>query len=402
MRRSIDIILLAGMVFFLSAKVTGQNRKDLEQQRMQIIREIEKTTKELEKTRQSKEKNLGQLKALEDQVASRKKLLENLKTEVTVNENLISENENRIIQLQKKQTEISRQYSAIVRNVYLRNQSNSKWSYLLSSKNLNSLVMRWRYMHQFDNYTSQKLEELKQITGDIHSKNEDIRIAREKNLENLDATAKNMSILEKEQKEKDALVKKLEKEESKLKTALRKRERERENLNNAIEKVIIAELSKKSEKADKPSTGATTAASRKEVDNSGFANNKGALGWPVKNGKITGRFGTHPHPTLKNVQVSNNGTDFTLNGPENVTCVYDGEAVGVTFIPGFDNMIIIRHGNYYTVYSRIREVTVSKGQKVKRGQVIGRVGPNEEGTTEFHFELWKEKSKLDPEQWFGR
>lgn len=402
MKRSINQLLLFGFLICLAANASGQSRKDLEQQRMQIIKEIEKTSRELEKTQKSREKSQSQLKALEDKLASRKKLLQNIQTEVTVNENLIVQNEGRIAELQQRQAEITQQYKSIIRSAYLRNQSNSKWSYLLSSKNLNSLVIRWRYIHQFENYTAQKLAELKQVTGDIHSKNDDIREARQRNLENLDATAKNMSLLEKEQKEKDALVKKLEKEESKLRTALKKRERERESLNNAIEKVIIAELSKKSEKTEKPASGTASSATKKEVDNSGFANNRGALSWPVKNGRITGRFGTHPHPTLKNVQVSNNGTDFTLSGPENVTCVYDGEAVGVTFIPGFENMIIIRHGNYYTVYSRIREVSVSKGQKVKRGQVIGRLAPNEEGVTEFHFELWKEKSKLDPEQWFGR
>lgn len=397
MRRSIDLLILVWMMSGLVFVSFGQSRKDLEKQRMQIIKDIEKTSKELEKTKKTKEKNISQLKALEDQLATRKKLLENLKAEVTLNENLITDNEKRIGELQTKQQEISRQYKSVIRSAFLRNMSNSKWSYLLSSQNLNNFVIRWRYIHQFENYADHKLTELKRITGEIHDKNEDIRMARQQNLETLDATSKNMTLLQKEQKEKDALVKKLEKEEGKLRTSLKKRESEREKLNAAIEKIIIAELSKKSEKSE-----TTAAASKRAADNTGFANNRGALNWPVNSGKITGRFGTHPHPSLKNVQVSNNGVDFTLPGPENVHCVYEGEVVGVTFIPGFENMIIIRHGNYYTVYSRIKEVTVSKGQKVKRGQTLGRVGPDAEGNTEFHFELWKEKSKLDPESWFNR
>ena len=141
---------------------------------------------------------------------------------------------------------------------------------------------------------------------------------------------------------------------------------------------------------------------KKEVDNSGFAKNKGALSWPVSKGKITGAFGTHPHPTIKNVQISNNGIDFTLPSADNVVCVYDGEVVGVTNIPGFKNMVIIKHGSYYTVYSKLDNVVISKGQQIKRGQTIGNVEVNEEGVAEVHFELWKDKSKMNPQPWFNR
>ena len=388
------IILLVLMGNLLVA----QSRQELEKQRLKIIKDIEKTSKALDNNKKTQEKNITQLKALEEQVSSRKSLINNLQSEVKLNEKLITQNESKIQELRQRHAALKDQYDKILRINYLKKLSNSKWSYLLSSESLNNLLVRWRYIHQFDQFTKQKMKEIQSLTGEIQLTNETIAQDREKNLKAMEQTTTNMKTLEKEQKEKDALVKKLALEEDKLKTNLKNREKEREKLNVAIEKIIIAAL----EKAREKEKSDEKLVKKKEVDNSGFAKNKGALSWPVSKGKITGAFGTHPHPTIKNVQISNNGIDFTLPSGDNVVCVYDGEVVGVTNIPGFKNMVIIKHGSYYTVYSKLDNVVISKGQQIKRGQTIGNVEVNEEGVAEVHFELWKDKSKMNPQPWFNR
>ena len=388
------IILLVLMGNLLVA----QSRQELEKQRLKIIKDIEKTSKALDNNKKTQEKNITQLKALEEQVSSRKSLINNLQSEVKLNEKLITQNESKITELRQRHAALKDQYDKILRINYLKKLSNSKWSYLLSSESLNNLLVRWRYIHQFDQFTKQKMKEIQSLTGEIQLTNETIAQDREKNLKAMEQTTTNMKTLEKEQKEKDALVKKLALEEDKLKANLKNREKEREKLNVAIEKIIIAAL----EKAREKEKSDEKLVKKKEVDNSGFAKNKGALSWPVSKGKITGAFGTHPHPTIKNVQISNNGIDFTLPSGDNVVCVYDGEVVGVTNIPGFKNMVIIKHGSYYTVYSKLDNVVISKGQQIKRGQTIGNVEVNEEGVAEVHFELWKDKSKMNPQPWFNR
>ncbi|MBK9583314.1 MAG: peptidoglycan DD-metalloendopeptidase family protein [Saprospiraceae bacterium] len=388
------IILLVMMGNLLVA----QSRQELEKQRLKIIKDIEKTSKALDNNKKTQEKNITQLKALEEQVSSRKSLINNLQSEVKLNEKLITQNESKIQELRQRHAALKDQYDKILRINYLKKLSNSKWSYLLSSESLNNLLVRWRYIHQFDQFTKQKMKEIQSLTGEIQLTNETIAQDREKNLKAMEQTTTNMKTLEKEQKEKDALVKKLALEEDKLKANLKNREKEREKLNVAIEKIIIAAL----EKAREKEKSDEKLVKKKEVDNSGFAKNKGALSWPVSKGKITGAFGTHPHPTIKNVQISNNGIDFTLPSGDNVVCVYDGEVVGVTNIPGFKNMVIIKHGSYYTVYSKLDNVVISKGQQIKRGQTIGNVEVNEEGVAEVHFELWKDKSKMNPQPWFNR
>ena len=373
--------------------LVAQSRQELEKQRLKIIKDIEKTSKALDNNKKTQEKNITQLKALEEQVSSRKSLINNLQSEVKLNEKLITQNESKIQELRQRHAALKDQYDKILRINYLKKLSNSKWSYLLSSESLNNLLVRWRYIHQFDQFTKQKMKEIQSLTGEIQLTNETIAQDREKNLKAMEQTTTNMKTLEKEQKEKDALVKKLALEEDKLKANLKNREKEREKLNVAIEKIIIAAL----EKAREKEKSDEKLVKKKEVDNSGFAKNKGALSWPVSKGKITGAFGTHPHPTIKNVQISNNGIDFTLPSGDNVVCVYDGEVVGVTNIPGFKNMVIIKHGSYYTVYSKLDNVVISKGQQIKRGQTIGNVEVNEEGVAEVHFELWKDKSKMNPQ-----
>lgn len=386
------------IVVLMSNLLIAQSRQELEKQRLKIIKDIEKTSKALDNNKKTQEKNITQLKALEEQVNSRKSLINNLQSEVKLNEKLITQNESKIQELRQRHAALKDQYDKILRINYLKKLSNSKWSYLLSSESLNNLLVRWRYIHQFDQFTKQKMKEIQSLTGEIQLTNETIAQDREKNLKAMEQTTTNMKTLEKEQKEKDALVKKLALEEDKLKANLKNREKEREKLNVAIEKIIIAAL----EKAREKEKSDEKLVKKKEVDNSGFAKNKGALSWPVSKGKITGAFGTHPHPTIKNVQISNNGIDFTLPSGDNVVCVYDGEVVGVTNIPGFKNMVIIKHGSYYTVYSKLDNVIISKGQQLKRGQTIGNVEVNEEGVAEVHFELWKDKSKMNPQPWFNR
>jgi murein hydrolase activator len=396
--KSTDYIHLFVLILLGFNSLSGQTRKELEKQRMEIIKEIEKTSKVLDNTKKNKEQNLSKLKALEDQINARKKLVETLQREVSAGDQVINKNLKTLDSLYSKENILKDQYKSILRASYLKKLSNSEWSYLLSSENLNKLLFRWIYIKQFENFARKKSEEIKELTDKINKKNDAIQKEKQERLSVMSQTEKNMSLLSKEQREKDALVKKLSKEEQNLSAKLAKSQKERENLNTAIEKIILAELAKaKESEKTKPE-----AKKKAAIDNSDFAKNKGTLPWPASKGTITGQFGTHPHPTIKSLEVSNNGVDITIPGNDDIRCVFDGEVVGVTNIPGFKNMIIIRHGNYYTVYSKLENTTVTKGQQLKRGQVIGKVIADESGNAQLHFELWKDKSKLNPAAWISK
>ena len=133
--------------------------------------------------------------------------------------------------------------------------------------------------------------------------------------------------------------------------------------------------------------------------NDQFASNKGKLPWPVSKGLITDRFGTHPHPVLKGITVQNNGIDIQAEPGGTVKSLFNGTVASVTKIPGYDYMVMVRHGVYFTVYSRLQSVSVSKGDNVTTGQALGSLGSEE---PELHLEIWQDKTKLNPESWISK
>lgn len=133
--------------------------------------------------------------------------------------------------------------------------------------------------------------------------------------------------------------------------------------------------------------------------NSQFEANKGKLPWPVSKGLVTDHFGTHPHPVLKGVIVQNNGVDIQAESGATVKCLFNGTVSTVTKIPGYDYMVMVRHGLYFTVYSKLVSVNVKKGDEVTTGQALGRLA-NEE--PELHLEIWQDKNKLNPEVWIKK
>jgi murein hydrolase activator len=135
-----------------------------------------------------------------------------------------------------------------------------------------------------------------------------------------------------------------------------------------------------------------------------FSNNKGRFPWPVEHGVITDRFGEHPHPVLKKIMIQNSGIDITTQANENARAIFKGEVSKVVVISGGDMAVIVRHGNYLTVYSNLSEVYVKAGQKVDIRQDIGKIftDKDDDNKTVLKFQLWRESTKLDPEEWIQR
>jgi murein DD-endopeptidase MepM/ murein hydrolase activator NlpD len=139
-----------------------------------------------------------------------------------------------------------------------------------------------------------------------------------------------------------------------------------------------------------------------QVLSSSFASNKGKLPWPSEHGVITGRFGEHPHPVLKYVKVKNNGIDISTEKGALVRTVFNGKVSRVMSFPNLNKVVIIRHGEYLTVYSNLEEVNVKDGQTVTTKQLIGKIHTNpEDSKTDLHFEIWLGKSTQDPQEWLS-
>jgi septal ring factor EnvC (AmiA/AmiB activator) len=378
----------------ITFNASAQSRKDLEDQRARIIKEIQSTQLNLKAASDSKNKKLNELNALEDKINNRQKLLTNISTSLQLLNKEISQNDSTLIRLAKNIDEIKVQYNQLIRYSYLKKLSSNKWSYILSSKNLNDAFLRWRYTKQFEQYCMEKARELAEIEKSIDSKNmllKENKIQQEKLLKD---ESQQLTLLSNEKNQQKKLVKELSSEESKLKKTLDQQKSEREKLNKAIEDAILKELSKKEKTVDE------AAKKREIILSDAFSDNRGDLPWPINKGTVKSKFGIQPHPTIPGLKIDNNGIDIeaTVSGAE-VTSIYKGKVIGITAIPGYDNMVIIQHGDYYTVYSKLSSVAVSTDQEVTTGQLLGRLASDK---NELHVELWKKKSKIDPLKWLSK
>lgn len=210
--------------------------------------------------------------------------------------------------------------------------------------------------------------------------------------------------------------------EAVLKSQLDRQKKAKDNLNAQINAIIareIAEARKKAEaqnKARQSGTGEKTgekpglkpASAQPSVTpevrqlSDHFAANKGRLPWPVEKGFISERFGTHTHEKLDQVTVQNNGIDIETEAGMSARCIHKGTITAIISIPGMGKAVIINHGEYFTVYSKLKDISVSQGETVALKQNIGRIAPGEDGAYEVHLEIWYNQDKQNPEHWLAR
>lgn len=379
-------------------QVHGQGRKQLESKRNQLIEQIEYTSKLLKQSQQNKTATLEDYKLLQRQMKAREELLKNLRTELEKLDGELLSYADSITWLEK---EIALQETAIRRisqEQFFLKKNHNEWAYLLSATSWRSALLRWNVLSQLRINTRRQVEAYAQSKARMESFLEQRRLLREDQSMLMADAEKNVRTLESEAKVKKESLSQLEKQERNLRTDLERKNKERVALNKAIEAAIVAEL--KAAESEKETLRDAPEIARLSKN---FEQNKGKLPWPVSKGVVTGHFGKHAHPTLKQVTIVNNGIDIRTEAGAQAKALFDGKVVGIKFIPGYEQLVIVQHGSYYSVYSKLDEVAVEKGQQVKTGQVLGTVWRNQNsGIFELHLEIWNGKSQMDPEVWIAR
>ena len=293
------------------------------------------------------------------------------------------------------------EYTDLVRAAYRARLQHSWLTFILSSRSFNEAFRRWQYLRQYQRFRSRQAKLILATQESLQSKLVQLEKDREDKSVLL-STERNQHIaLGREKNAQDQLLNKLKKNEANILAQIKEQEAAKEELNQAIEQAIAAEMARirREERASRTSsTASNNRTSVSEEDSGAFASLKGRLRWPI-DGEITKRFGRQPHPTVKGVEISNNGIDISVNGRADVSVVADGAVVSTHFVPGYRNMVLVRHGNYYTVYSNLESVTVSSGTELKAGQTVGRISKQ---AGELHFEVWRQKERLNPERWIRK
>ena len=402
-------------IFSLSAQQSPRV-KELEKERLAALAEIDETNKLLNKNKQNTNDALNRIKLLDRQIASRKKVIALLNLEIA---SLGEEIGSKEIQTQslKKDLETKKQhYAASIRKMYLHKNNTDNLLFILASQSFAQSFRRMMYLKAYSDWQKKQADEIVEKQKVVDEDKKILAANRNDKLNLLSMRQSEEEKLTKEEENKKAEVEVLEKNKKKLQADLTKKENRAKALNRQIEKIIAEEVAKsereaKAEKATKAISGKNRTANVKggyamteseRTLSSSFAGNKGRLPFPLKgNYKIVGYFGVHHHKEFSKIETNNNGIDIETTAGNDAKAVFNGVVSRIFTLPGYNNSIIIRHGNYLTLYSNIDQVYVKQGEPVNTGQSLGKIYTDEEKGNSglLHFEIWKEQTKLDPMEW---
>ena len=411
----------------LPLSLNSQNsRKALEQKRLRVQREIAESQKILQNTQKEKSETLSQLSTLKRIIEQRAELIDNLQQDLLQTDNEI---QRQTIQLQilQQQFEAEKlQLHQTVKKAYKTRKSGQELAFVFSSNNMKQAFRRWKYLKKVSEHRNNQVENLKAqaFAVELALKNLGVVKFRKKILISTKESEKKQ--LEVDKNTKQVLVNNLSKKEKELAEKIRQKERQMAKLNAAISRAIAREIEaerKRKERLEarqarnnsKKSSGkssTTTAKSSEERSNSmtpesralseSFSSNRGILPWPVERGYITQTFGVHPHPEFKNITLQNNGIDIATSKGSSAKSVFKGTVSAILSIPGEGQAVLINHGEYFTVYSRLEEVYVQKGEQISTGTSLGKVMQDEEGKYTLQFQLWEGQEKQNPQSWLKR
>ena len=399
-------VLVVGCWLLIVIAAFGQNsRQELEEKRKQLLREIEQTTRLLKQTKENREAAYSTYVTLQRQITRRLQLIKTLQKEVLLILETVDRTTGAVEALKADVERLKSEYAEMVRHAYRQKLVHNDWLFVLSAKSFNDAFRRWQYLRQYDRYRQKQAQLVIDTQETLLAKIAALEKRKNEKERLIAAEERQSEMLGLEISTKNRILEELKSDENRLTRRLNAKEKAARKLTAAIEKIIKEEIEKarlEEERATanvnvSPTRSANSAAANLSSD---FRRSRGALPWPVKNGVITSYFGRQQHPTIKSVEIVNNGIDIRTDHGSHVQAIFEGTVVGTQFIPGFDYMVILKHGEYYSVYSNLQEVRVRKGDKVGIRQSLGIVSTDRKtNTAEVHFEIWREKTRLNPTDW---
>ncbi len=375
------------------------SESQLKKKREKLEAEIKYTNKLLSEVKKDKKTTLYQLNLLNKRINRRYDLIATLKREIYLLDQKIAQTDNALKKLSNDIDVLKKEYAKIAYALYRNNSGYNKLIFLFSAEDLNQAYQRLRYMEQLSVYVKKQAEELKAKEKEKSARLAQLNREKKTKKELLDKKSEEIARLEMEQQQKEATKRTLQGKEKKLRAQLRAKQQEAKKLTRQIEQTIANET-KPVTKKGKTVTYALTPEERKL--SASFVANKGKLPWPLEKGVISETYGIHKHPVLKHVQIKNNGINIATSKGASARAVFKGKVVSVARITNTNRAVIIKHGEYFTVYSNLEKVYVKPGQMVNTKDKLGMVHTDLDGKTELNFQVWKGKKTQNPAYWISR
>jgi Membrane-bound metallopeptidase len=404
------------LICLLSIGICAQNSKrlsDLQKKRKDALEQVENTAKMLKKNQVTTKNTIYRLNLLGDQIKVHEGQLSKINKEMAVIDSEVTDVKAEYDELNKQLDIKKERYAKSLRLLAKRNKFEDKLMFILSAKNLNQFTRRMRYLDEYASFQRVQANEISRKQAELNEKRIVLESVYHKKEKIKDIQVKENVILEHERNVQSDLVAELKGQQRALNAELKKQKRQADQLNRQIENLIAAEARKAAQKAEKDKTRKRTpeikggyAMTVEEKHLSGdFGKNCGALPFPVsKPGTIVVHFGEQKYQDLKYVQNNSKGIDIKTQPGASALAVFGGIVSKVFALPGFNNSIIIRHGNYLSVYANLSDIYVKAGDKVSLSQPIGKifVDSGQGNITVMHFQLWKDTQRLNPELWLRK
>lgn len=400
------------ILLFTSFSLFSQDSKeDLEHKKEQLVKEIQSLQTELDQTKKSKKTNAGQLAALQKKIKTRQKLISAYNNEISQFTKEINNKVFTIRSLDRDLDTLKQNYAKMVYYAYKHRDAYNRLLFLFSASDFNDAFRRLKYIKRFNAYRRQQAELIQVTQGDLKKQTTALKVKKKNKQQLLNEQEIQKQKLAAEKNEKDQLVKTLSKQEKQLKASIDKKKKEQESLKKEIANLIKKEI----EEAKKKGTASTSSSAKTSSSTSSsslsltpeakalsasFENNQGKLPWPVDKGEISDQFGTHAHAVFDNLTVKNNGVDITTAQGASVRAIFKGTVVGILSNPGYHKAVLVRHGEYFTVYSNLSSVNVKANDEITTKQNVGTAYTDPStGETLVHLEIWKGTTLLNPESW---
>ena len=400
--------LLFFIVLLFTTVASAQSKKELQTKRDKLQREIDDANKQLNLLSKSKTVTLSQLTALKKKISLRQQLIGTINKEISSLGNEIQKTGVEIFSLEAQMEKLKADYANLIRFAQKNQNRYQRLMFVFAAQDFNQAYKRVKYLQQINEFRRQQAALIDSTQNKLSQKKSELESQKNEKLQLRDSEVKEKKNLDKEKQEQDQMMTKLQQNEKKLRQIVADKKKAKDKLEKSIETLIRKEIEAAKKKAvasgKKNVTSKNVFSLTPEAQklSSSFAGNKGSLPWPVEAGSISSSFGEHAHPTLKGVKVKNDGVDIESIKGSFARSVFQGEVSGTIDIPGSGAAVIIRHGEYISVYSNLKEIFVKKGDNITTKQKIGIIAENDEGTkSEINLQIWKGFSKLNPEPWLA-
>jgi len=402
----IIILLLFGCIVSVQS---ADNIKELRKQQTALLTEIKKENKSLKENQKSIRNLQQKMDLLGKQIETKEQLGKTIKNGISILEKQIQGKKIQIDQLEKTLQLKKECYAVAIQRIYQQKNNQDQLFFILSASNIAQSFHRILYLKEYSKWRKEQGEEIIAQQNAVIAGKQDLEHNVKEKTNLAKVVKKEEEKLQMQEKTKEIEKENLTRNTKKIQEEVDRKKIQAEALNREIARIVreeIAAAKKAAAKANVEKKTETTDnyAMTKEEQflSADFTKNKGKLPFPLKgNYCIVCRFGQQQYSNMGNIHYNSNGIDIKTTQGNSVRAVFDGVVTRVFILPGYQTSVIIRHGNYLTLYSHVEQIFVKQGEKIKTGQIIGKIYTDRENenSTILHFELWREQTKLNPEAW---